>query len=244
MRGFDKESNNKKISLFIYNSFSRKLLFSVSFFALDLIKRSHRLKKYYYIILKLQQNKRLVDDKITLFRRNVEEYTRFFMSKLELNMQRINNEIERFKQSLFLESMDAGQKNRYQIKGTRAEKDKRHAKKGLITGQFGYSSDDKRGTRFGREVSMNSYSESKQEQTSRNRVTQVSTNRLQSEKTNKYDSEFKIEVNKVEFNEEQVFRLDNVRREVFVEFLQEKLKTEKKTLTRTMMSKSDQTCSK
>lgn len=91
---------------------------------------------------------------------------------------------------------------------------------------------------------MNSYSESKQEQTSRNRVTQVSTNRLQSEKTNKYDSEFKIEVNKVEFNEEQVFRLDNVRREVFVEFLQEKLKTEKKTLTRTMMSKSDQTCSK
>jgi hypothetical protein len=65
----------------------------------------------------------------------------------------------------------------------------------------------------------------------------VSLNKLQSEKTNKYDSEMKIEVKQIEFNEDKVFKLDNVKREVFIEFLKEKLKVEKKNLTRTMMSK-------
>ena len=65
----------------------------------------------------------------------------------------------------------------------------------------------------------------------------MSINKLQSEKTNKFDSELKIEIKQIEFTEEKVFKVDNVKREVFIDFLREKLKVEKKNLTRTMMSK-------
>jgi hypothetical protein len=166
LRGFDKESINKRVSFFIYNSFSRKLLFGVSFFALDLIKKSRRLKKYYYIILKLQQNKTIVDDKINLFRRNVEEYTRFFIMKLRMNMLKINNDIEYFKQSLFIESLDSNDKNRYQYKNSKDNDKKTNLKRHSANSGVNIG-DDRRNLKFGKDLSINSYSESRIEQTSK-----------------------------------------------------------------------------
>lgn len=161
---YDKDALNKKVSFFIYNSFSSKLMFAVSFFALDLIKRARRLRKYYLIIIKLQQNKQLIDQKIATFRNNVEEYTRFFVREMKKHMVRINNDIEHFKQSLFIEDFGSLEKKRYSVtkaaKGNDSESKKVMDQSGSQN-NFIRGEDKKNAMR--KDISINSNSEMKTE---------------------------------------------------------------------------------
>jgi uncharacterized membrane protein YvbJ len=54
--------------------------------------------------------------------------------------------------------------------------------------------------------------------------------------TGNLDSDQKIEIKKLIFSDDKIFKLDDVKRNVFINFLKEKMKLEKNKFTRSMMS--------
>jgi hypothetical protein len=112
----------------------------------------------------LEKNKQAIDQKITLFRNNVEEYTRFFVNELKKQMKRINNDIENFKQSLFIEEFSSIEKNRYSINKTNRSHDT-EVKKQLdnSNGLNNFIKPDEKKNNLKKDLSINSISEMKTE---------------------------------------------------------------------------------
>jgi hypothetical protein len=87
--------------------------------------------------------------------------------KLRMNMQKINNDIEYFKQSLFLEPFENNDKTKYQTKTNRESDRKNNFRRSSGNSNL---NDDRRMLKYGKDQSINSYTESKNEATSRKEI--------------------------------------------------------------------------
>lgn len=215
----DRDNLNRKVSLFIYKDYSTKICLAVSFFCLDISKRLRRVKKFYKIIFMLQKNKSDIDSDVSLFRNNVENYSQFFFRELGNNIQLINNEIQSAKKILFLE-------DKYYIKNVvEAHENNKELQNNKILFKKKKTAEFKLQESSLRNEHLNSKIKKKYLEN----IDEINSN----------NGNLNHQYQTIPFNENKIFLIEEEKRQIFKDFINEKYKFYRKDFLRKMMSKNN-----